>query len=122
MEIYGREIRFRRTVSATCEIADLCPGGDISNIEQALQGTTRQVFHFQAAFIAALSKGYEDAAQFEDRDHVKQPISVDELTTLSLDEFTELFGEAAAVFADDGKTTVDAKPAKKKEAEAGASA
>lgn len=122
MEIYGRKIRFRRTVAATCEIADLCPDGDIAKIDAMLKGTTRQVFHFQAAFIAALSKGYEDAAQFEDRDHVKQPISVDELSTLSLDEFAELFGEAAAVFADDGKTTVDAKPAKKKEAEAGASA
>ncbi len=98
------------------------------------------MFHFQAAFIAALSKGYAqwkrynsivtaDGTPYLPRTEEEaeilceyEPITVDELTTLSLDEFTELFGEAAAVFADDGKTTVDTKPAKKKEAEAGASA
>ena len=32
MLIHGREIKFLRTVQAACDIADICPKGDMANI------------------------------------------------------------------------------------------
>ena len=108
MKIYGREIRFRRTVGATCDIADLCPDKDISRIGEVMNGgTTRSQFRFIYNFIMALNKGYEDAEQFKNKDHVKQVITFEELSTLDTDEAMALFKEAMEVFNGDGKTTVE---------------
>lgn len=114
MQIYGREIKFRRTVGATCDIADLCPDKDISNLGDVMTGgSTRDQFRAMCGFVAALNKGYEDAAQFEDKSYVKRPLTFDELSTLSPEELTALFVEAMETFNADGETTVETEPQKK---------
>ena len=133
MKIYGREIRFRRTVGATCDIADLCPDKDISRIGEVMNGgTTRSQFRAMCGFVAALNKGYEDWQKFT-ASHVgsfgsvgevefvfQDPLTFEELSTLSPEELSALFLEAMEVFNEDGKTTVETE--KKMGPEAGESA
>ena len=130
MKIYGREIRFRRTVGATCDIADLCPDKDISRIGEVMNGgTTRSQFRAMCGFVAALNKGYVDWQRFVNAGTVvmggeekkfPDPLTFDELSTLSPEELADLFKEAMGVFNEDGKTTVETE--KKMEPEAGESA
>lgn len=121
MQVYGREIKFRRTVGATCDIADLCPDKDIANLGDVMNGgSTRDQFRAMCGFVAALNKGYEDAAQFEDKSYVKRPLTFDELSTLSPEELSALFVEAMETFNADAETTVETE--KKREPEAGESA
>lgn len=114
MVIHGREIKFRRTVLANCEIAELSPDGDINKFEKLLQGKYALAQRSAAAFMAAMSKGYEMERQYEEPGYQMRPLTVEEALLLDNDAFNDLFAEALAVFADDGKTTVDAEAPKQK--------
>jgi len=116
MEIHGREIHFRRTVLGNCEIAELCPGKDINKFAELIQGDYSTAQKAAAAFIVAMNKGYEMAMAFEDPGHSGKPLTLEEVMLLDNDAFNNLFEEALKVFADDGKTTVDAEPVKGKNA------
>ena len=115
MIIRGREIKFLRTVLATCEIADLCPDGKISKIGAIFSGTDMKVTRNEAEMIHALNKGYEMNARFEDPEHEVNIISVDELLNLTNKQFEELFAEAVAAFQSEVPTVeVEEKKSKKK--------
>lgn len=114
MEIHGREIGFKRTVLATCEIAELSPKGDINQFDKLLMSKEYAVTQKAAAgFIAALSKGYEMAKAFEDLDYKPRPLTFDEVMCLDNDEFNELFQEALTAWTGE-KVTVEAEEVKVK--------
>lgn len=129
MQIYGREIKFRRTVGATCDIADLCPDKDISNLGDVMTGgSTRAQFRAMCGFVAALNKGYVDWERFNAANGgraglvamngdvdigIHDPLTFDELSTLAPEELTALFVEAMKVFNADAETTVETEPQKK---------
>lgn len=109
MEIHGREIGFKRTVLATCEIAELSPKGDIKQFDKLLMSKEYAVTQKAAAgFIAALSKGYEMAKAFEDLDYKPRPLTFDEVMCLDNDAFNELFQEAITAWLGE-KVTVEAE-------------
>ena len=114
MEIHGREIGFKRTVLATCEIAELSPKGDINQFDKLLLSKEYAVTQKAAAgFIAALSKGYEMAKAFENLDYMPRPLTFDEVMCLDPDTFNDLFIEALAAWGVE-KPTVEAEPVKTK--------
>jgi hypothetical protein len=114
MEIHGREIKFKRTVLATCEVADLSPGGDINKFDELLLSKQYAITQRAAAgFMAALSKGYEMAQAFEDLKYKPRPLTVDEALCLDNDAFSDLFTEALAAWGVE-KPTVETEPAKTK--------
>lgn len=115
MNILGREINFRRSVQANCEIADICPDKDISKFNVVINGDYRTAQTAAAHFMAAMNKAYEDYANFIDPKHKANPITERQLLMLDNEDFNNLFVEALRVFADDGKVTVEAEPVKKKE-------
>lgn len=114
MEFHGREIKFRRTVLANCEIAELCPDGDIAKFETLLNGRYAVAQKTAAAFLAAMSKGYEMEQHFNDPAYEMRPLTADEALLLDNDTFNELFMEALNVFAGDGAVTVEAETPKGK--------
>ena len=114
MLIHGREIKFLRTVQAACDIADICPNGDMANIAELFKGTTKTRVTNMANIIHFLSVGYEEAKAFEEEGYKPNPITVKELMALDEDTFNILFAEATEAFYSD-KQTVEVEPEKKKE-------
>lgn len=121
MQIYGREVGFRFTVGASAKISDLCPDGDITRLEEVLDGQYGQITRDTAAIMAALSEGYEQARSFEVPGHEPNPLTVDELFSLRPSEFNALQREALASWAEDRKPTVEVEPEKKESGKAQAS-
>lgn len=114
MIIRGREIKFLRTVQAACDIADICPKGDMANIAELFKGTTKTRITNMANIIHFLSVGYEEAKAFEEEGYKPNPITVKELMALEEETFNSLFVEATEAFYSD-KQTVEVEPEKKKE-------
>ena len=119
MVVFGKEVNFRRSVQANCEIAEICPDGDINKFNDLINGPYKPAQTAAARFMAAMSRAYEDYANFTDPEHKADPVTERELMMLDGDEFNDLFPQALSVFADDGKTTVETEPVKKTENEAG---
>lgn len=114
MELHGREIKFRRTVLANCEIAEKCPDGDINRFNELLEGSYAVAQKAAALFMAAMSKGYEMEQKFIDPAYIERPLTEAECLLLDNDDFNNLFAEAMAVFSDDGKVTVETEEPKAK--------
>lgn len=114
MKIHGRECKFRLTIGASVEIAELCPEGDIKNIGDLLSGRYAETLGATAKIIVALNKGYEDAQKYEQEGYVARPLSVEEVLTLDGETLAALQAEALAAFTNDQKTSVEDAPAKKK--------
>lgn len=133
MQVYGREIKFRRTVGATCDIADLCPDKDIANLGDVMNGgSTRDQLRAMCGFVSALNKGYVDWQRFTAANGgragvvamngdvdigIPNPLTFEELSTLSPEELSALFMEAMEVFNEDAETTVETEPQKKMDGE-----
>lgn len=113
MIINGREIGFRRTVGASCKIAKRCPNGDIARLGEIMTGDFADSMENMAILAAALSEGYENAKKFSDPSYVPNPLTVDEIMLLDIDEFSALISAATDAFQADSETTVDAVPEKK---------
>jgi len=119
MEIRGREIKFLRTVGASCEIAEICPDGELSRITEMLQSKrTGDNVKAMAAVIVALNKGYEEAKAFDEEGYKPRPLGMREVMLLSDDDFTTLFTEATAAFYGEVPTIEVEPPKKNKKAKA----
>ena len=120
MILYGKEVKFLRTVSATCEIADLCEDGNLENYTKLFTGPTAQAIRNKAKVIHALAEGYELHRALEDPEHKPDAITVEQILALKSDDFIKLYDEAfeALFFDEAAKATVETQPSKKDEEEA----
>lgn len=114
MQINGREIGFRRSVRATADLAEICPGKDITKLGELMNGGTGQQLATGAVLIHALNKAYEQHQHIINPDHVVQPITVDEVMDLDENEYMQLLSEAMLTFKVDGETEIQTKPAPSK--------
>ena len=115
MKVHGREVKFLRTVWAVNEVAKVCPMNDIGRIMEKLKTkSTVELNETWAVFICALNGGYEMAQKYEDKDYKPNPLTIDELYTLSEEEFAALIREATEAWYGD-KITVEVEESKKKE-------
>lgn len=113
MEIRGREIKFLRTVGASCELAELCPDGELNRISELFKVTrTADMVKVMAALILALNKGYEEAKAFDEEGYTPRPLGKNELMLLSDEQFNQLFAEATSAYYGE-KPTVEVEPPKK---------
>ena len=113
MKIHGREIYFKRTVQATCEVASICPDEDIAKIQSLFEGPTEKVAKNIATIVCALNKGYELAKQYEDSSYEPKPLTMDEVFLLDEETFIALQNEAIMAWSGE-KPTVEAQPKKQK--------
>lgn len=115
MEIHGREIGFRRTVGANCEIAELCPNGDLTKIDEVLTGDNyAKSINLAAGAMLALNKWFEEAQCFDDPEHKKNPLTMAEIMMLEPEDFNALWADALKAWTEDAKTTVEAEAPKEK--------
>lgn len=115
MIVHGREVKFLRTVWAVNEVAKVCPMNNIGRLMERLKAeSTVEVNETWAIFISALSSGYEMAKKFEDKDYTPNPVTPEELYTLSEDDFANLIHEATEAWFGD-KITVEVEDDKKNE-------
>lgn len=113
MKIYGEEYGFALTVGASAEIADLCPDGDLNRIGEVLEGRFSETVNFNAKFIVAMSKGYDDAKKYSGEPLDHRPLTVEMILSLPQKQFIEVQDYALACFTADNKTTVEVEPPKK---------
>lgn len=114
MKVHGREVKFKRTVSAACKLAEVCPDKNLSNINKMLQNvSTLDEQTFMAYFVVCLNEGYESAMAFEDPEYKENPLTMDEVMNLKTDELFLLFAEAVDEYQGD-KQTVEVEQPKKK--------
>lgn len=98
MNVNGREVHFKRTVEANCDIADLCPDKDASKLDALFSGSYQESQRMCAKFIAALSNAYEHSVQFADPGYKPSPLTDAEALTLDPPVFSALFDEALAIW------------------------
>lgn len=116
MVINDREIGFKLTVGASAEIADFCPDGDITRIEEAFNGAYSKTVRNSCKVIRALNRGYVMSIDPLCKDH--KVVTTEELLALDTDTFSALMAEAMKTFGVDMETTVEAEPKKEKTTEA----
>lgn len=114
MEIHGREIHFRRTVGAQCDIAEYSPDGDVNRFDDLLNSndylTSQKAVLF---FICTLSKWYEKEQKMNVPDYIERPLTMEECMMLEPETIEALSNEAAMAF--HGETvTVEAEEPKQK--------
>lgn len=116
MKVHGREVGMLKTVSAVCEIEEICPEKNLRNISALFQAETfSERMKIFSAVICALNRGYENSKKFEDKDYVPNPVTEEELRALDQDTFMELFTEATKVFYAMDQTVEVEEPKKKEE-------
>lgn len=114
MRIHGKERGFALTIGATIEIAEFCPNGDIARVGDAITkgGYSRQMTNI-CKLIVALNRGYEERRAFEEDGYRPDPLTEQEVRSLTMADLNALRDEAMAAFASDSQTTVEVKPPKK---------
>lgn len=115
MEVFGRDINFKLTVGAAAKISEMCPDGDLTKIDQLLEGTHSNTLHVAAKLVCALNEGYEHWARFNGDPKIEphEPVTEDMLMSLDNETFMELQREAIAAFKLGNKVTVEVEPEKK---------
>lgn len=113
MEIYGKERGFSLTVRAASDVARLCPDGDLTRMGEILKGKNfADNLEVISKFIVAMSNGYEERKHFETGE-APDPLTIEQVQSLTMDELTRLQEEAFSAFNGDAKPSVEAEPLKK---------
>ena len=110
MKIYGRDVEFKRTVWAECELNKFA-NGSMQQLEERLNAdyVTSQVT--SARIISILSRAAEMAKKYEEPDYEPNPLTEDEALSLTGPEFRKVFTEAMQAWAGE-KPTIEAVPKK----------
>ena len=88
---------------------------NIGRFDEILKSeSTIEVNETWATFVCSLNKGYEMAQKYVDKDYVQNPLTEEELFTLTEKEFGNLMTEAMQAWFGD-KVTVEAEEPKKKD-------
>jgi len=113
MIIHGREIHFLLTVGATRKISRLCPDNDVQNIGLIFEAKdTEKIIDTIAELSAAMSEGYESQQKYLHPGYEPNPLTKDEVYTLTIQELTDLQDELMGEIGNSMKVSVEAEPEK----------
>ena len=113
MKINGREVKFMRTVAATCRIAETCEDGDIKNVNKLFDGNDQTSQKACAQFMEIMSEGFEENRKFKEAGYEPRPLTLEEALSLTEEEFSACFLEAVEAYSGE-KPTVETEPIKSK--------
>lgn len=117
MQILGREYGFLFSVGAEREIMELCPEGDLKNLQALLTASKADGIRKAVEMLCALSRWYEKAAALEQGpDYVQQPLTPELIELLPFSQFQALQAEAMQCILRDCGQSVEAAPGKKEKA------
>lgn len=99
MEIYGKEYGFKLTVGAGCEIAELCPGGELKNVRSIITGggSHGETVKQRTELILSLNRGWAEAQKFETGEDAPV-LTAELLRSLSPALFGAVFSAAVEAF------------------------
>lgn len=118
MVIFGEEYGFLLTIGASAAVAELCPDGDLSRINEVLdENKVGQVINFTAHLCEAMAKGFDDEKRFSGEQVTHRPLTAEMVLALSRDDFKDVQAAAIAAFKASTATTVELAPSKKKESQ-----
>lgn len=111
MLIHGREVHFLLTVGATKKIARLCPDNDIQNISLIFEAKdTDKMIDTLVVLAEAMSEGYEKQQKYINPSYEPQPLTQDEVLSLTINELSDLQNELMNEIGAGTATEVDAEP------------
>lgn len=114
MIINGRECGFRFTIGASLELAELCPGKDLSKFGELLNGKSYSEFVDVIMKMAIIfNKADEEAKVFYGEGKPVEPITKEEMLYLTNKEFMDMQKEIFDAYGIDTKRTVEVEPSKK---------
>lgn len=106
MLINGKDITFHLNIRASKRIAALCPGRDITHIDEIFNRTD---------FVEFMDNMVELAVAMSLNKDNEQPLTADDLEELDITELNNLVEELQRQFRADKQTTVETQPIKKKD-------
>lgn len=98
MVVFGREVKFRKSIYAVQKLAKLAPGGDINRLGELFAGDYASNIDAAAAFVVALNEAYELAERFNRPGYEPDPITKEMVLLLDEQQFGELVAEAMQVY------------------------
>lgn len=113
MKIHGKERKFELTVGATAKVAAMCPEHDLKNMDQFMTGDYVQTIDAVIKLAMYMNEAYELKLSYIS-DHEADPITYDELSTLSPDEMMQLQNEVVESFTNGVKTEIKTEVPKTK--------
>lgn len=122
VNIYGKDYYFCYNVKATSEMAKLCSGGRIENLQSDIEKMTEgELLEFICKMAVIMNKSANMKINFESGKPIGQwenieSISVDMLMSLDVEEFTtKIRDNIFATMNGDSQTSVEVEPEKKEE-------
>lgn len=112
MFLYGREIGLAVTVGASVKLAKLCPGKDIKRLGELLDGDLVDTIESLMQMAVIMSEAYEQRKAHQEDGYEPNPVTIDELESLDMDEIGELFTAVTEAVTRDRKQEVLVKPSK----------
>lgn len=107
MIIHGKERGFKMTIGASAKIAELCPGGELTRLEEALGGPYSKAVVILLKVIHYLAEGYELEKMYTVQGYIPDTISIEELSVLSPQELSSVKLEAMEQMSKDMSLTVE---------------
>lgn len=118
MVVHGRECGFRFTIRASIEVAELCPDKDLSRMGELFENASYEDMTAKIAkFAAILSRANEEAVAYDGSRKPENPLSEDEIMTLTNEEFMAVQEEIFKSYGKDTARAVEVEPSKKNKAE-----
>lgn len=117
MEIFGKEYGLLFCVGAEREIMELCPDGDLKNLQALLSASQADAVQKCVEMICVLSRWHEKAAALETgAENAQEPLTAELIELLPFAQFQALQAEAARCILRDCGRSVEAAPGKKEKA------
>ena len=118
MKVFGKKYGLLYSVGAMAELKEQCPDQDLKNLKQILDTPEGG-----KQLLCIMSRWYEKAeamqARLEGREYSEQPLQIEWLDFMPMQEFNEAINEAVDVMFSDRQATVETeepdKNRKKKE-------
>mgnify|MGYP003548557386 CR=1 FL=1 len=110
MFLNGRDVKFKFTVGASFEIADMCPEGKLDNIGALFEGSYREAAENEHKFVLALNKGYIESMKYSNPKFDEEPLKEEEIMLLDQNEYEQLSQEAFAAYLGDSKRKITTAP------------
>lgn len=92
IEVRGEKRPLELTVQGYADVCALCPGGTMETIEEMAKKPLAEYAMFCLQVIAALSRAAEEKQAFEQPGYTPRPLTMAELTTLTMGEVRKFVG------------------------------
>lgn len=111
------KIKFARTTWANIQLAKLCPGNDISKLNEIIETNdfVKQM-DTMVSVVLILKESYDRRERYFNKDYKAPALTKEDLEMMNEDELLDLFNNSLEVFSRDGETTIETKTKKTKNA------